>query len=147
MTGLILSCLLLVGQARLEVAGAVEQKLVLGEAELQAMPRHSLTVKVDGKDVKYEGVWLHELMQKAELKTRPVFGYVVARAEDNYRAVFSLAELDAAFTDLRVLVADRADGEKLPAGVGPLRLVVGHDKKAARWVKRLVRIEVEIVEN
>jgi len=36
--------------------------------------------------------------------------YVVAEAEDGYRVVFALAELDSGFLDSEVVVADTMDG-------------------------------------
>jgi DMSO/TMAO reductase YedYZ molybdopterin-dependent catalytic subunit len=70
---------------------------------------------------------------------------VVARAADDYEAVFFLAELTRDFSDRNVLVADARDGESLPATEGPLRLVVAGEKEAARWVRLLREIEVRRV--
>jgi DMSO/TMAO reductase YedYZ molybdopterin-dependent catalytic subunit len=68
--------------------------------------------------------------------------YLLAEASDGYRVVFSLAELDADFTDAQVLVADTLDGAPLGANVGPLRLVVPQDKRPARWVRMLKSLTV-----
>lgn len=51
--------------------------------------------------------------------------FLVAEAADNYRAVFALPELDHAFTDRVILLADKRDGRPL---VAPLRIVVPDDK-------------------
>ena len=61
--------------------------------------------------------------------------YVLVEAADNYRVVFSLAELDAGFLDSDVLVADTLDGAPLGPGEGPFKLVAPHDKRPARWVR------------
>jgi hypothetical protein len=61
--------------------------------------------------------------------------YVLVEAADNYRVVFSLAELDSGFLDSEVLLADTMDGAALAAGEGPFKLVAPHEKRPARWVK------------
>ena len=69
--------------------------------------------------------------------------YVVVDAADGYRVVFSLSELDTAYTDRVVLIADTRDGVALPAREGPFRLVVPGEKRAARWVRQVTAIDVE----
>ena len=56
--------------------------------------------------------------------------------------VYTLTEIDPAFTDSRILLADAADGSPLPATQGPFRLVVPNEKKGARSIRMLERIEV-----
>jgi DMSO/TMAO reductase YedYZ molybdopterin-dependent catalytic subunit len=63
-------------------------------------------------------------------------------AHDGYRVVFSLPELDPAFSDGRALLADRMDGQPLSAHDGPLRLVLPSEKREARWVRMVERIEM-----
>jgi hypothetical protein len=57
--------------------------------------------------------------------------YVIAEAEDGYRVVFSLAELDSGILESEVLVADTMDGAPLAGKLGPLRLVAPHEKRPA----------------
>jgi len=54
----------------------------------------------------------------------------------------TLAELDPAFSSNDVIVADTADGEALLDNRGPFRLVVPHDKRAARAVCAVQRLDV-----
>ena len=68
--------------------------------------------------------------------------YVVAEASDGYRATFALAELDSAFTDRVILLADRRDGKVLSAREGPLQMIVPGEKKHARWVRQVIRLKV-----
>jgi DMSO/TMAO reductase YedYZ molybdopterin-dependent catalytic subunit len=68
--------------------------------------------------------------------------YLLAQAADDYRAVFALAELAPGFTDAVVLLADRRDGRPLGPDEGPLRLVVPHDKRQARWVRQVKSLTV-----
>ena len=46
--------------------------------------------------------------------------YVVAEAEDGYRVVFSLAELDSGILDSDIIVADTMNGEPLSPEARPL---------------------------
>ena len=68
--------------------------------------------------------------------------YVMAEGHDGYRVVFSLAELDSAFLDSELLVADTKDGAPLGANQGPFKLVAPHDKRPARWIRMLESITV-----
>jgi len=133
----------------LMVKGAVKQELRLSAADLKAMARTKVTAKDhDGVAREYEGVALQTLLSKAgapqsgELRGKNMTLVVVAEASDGYRAVFSLAELDADFAGLQVIVADSEDGKLLDAEDGPLRLVVPGDKRQGRWVRMLKTISV-----
>lgn len=68
--------------------------------------------------------------------------YVLAEAEDGYKVVFALAELDPGCSDSEILVADTVDGAPIDAKRGPFRLIVPHDKQPARWVRMLKSITV-----
>lgn len=98
--------------------------------------------------MKHEGVWLHEVLKRAgvpsgtELRGKALAGYVLAEAQDGYQVVFSLAELDPVFTDNQVLLADTAGGKPLGGAQGPFRLVAPKDKRGARSVRMLARLEV-----
>jgi DMSO/TMAO reductase YedYZ molybdopterin-dependent catalytic subunit len=103
--------------ARLKVSGAVSTPLTLTVADLQAMPRKTLTVlnPHEKKTEKYEGVALEEILRKAgvpqgdALRGLSMAAYVLAEAADGYRVVFSLAELDSGIVDSEVIVADTMD--------------------------------------
>jgi hypothetical protein len=60
----------------------------------------------------------------------------------NYKVVFSIAELDGGLTDQAILVADRRDGKPLGATVGPLQIVVPYEKRAGRWIRQVIRLEL-----
>ena len=68
-------------------------------------------------------------------------GYVLAEAKDGYQVLFSLAELDPAFIDNQILLADTLDGKPLGAE-NRFRLVVPKDKPGARSVRMLTKLEV-----
>ena len=136
--------------ALLSLKGEVKQELHLSASDLKAMPRAKVTAKDhDGKAREYDGVALQTLLAKAgvplgsELRGKNMTLLIVAEATDGYRAVFSLAELDADFVGAQVIVADLEDGKPLDAQHGPLRLVVPGDKRQGRWVRMLKSISVQ----
>jgi len=128
----------------LRVTGDVESPLSLTMADLAALPHQELLAEIHGRSVIYRGVQLSELLTLAgpPVGAHVVRTIVVARAADDYEAVFSLAELTPDFTDRVVLVADSRDGESLPANEGPVRLVIPDEREGARWVRLLREIEV-----
>ena len=77
-----------------------------------------------------------------ELRGKALAGYVLAKAADGYEVVFSLGELDQAFGNLSILVADKRDGKPLTGKQGPLRLVCPNDKAGARSVRMLESVEL-----
>jgi hypothetical protein len=64
-------------------------------------------------------VLLEEILNRAgvpqgeQLRGRAMATYVIAEAEDGYRVVFSLAELDSGTLESEVIVADTMDGAPL----------------------------------
>jgi DMSO/TMAO reductase YedYZ molybdopterin-dependent catalytic subunit len=138
--------------AELRVGGAVSTPLVLTDTDLKKMPRKTITVlnPHDKKTETYEGVPLEQILQKAgvphgeELRGKSMATYVIFEAEDGYRVVFSLAELDPGILDSDVLVADTLDGAPMPTKVGPFRLVAPHEKRPARWIRMLKSITVVV---
>jgi DMSO/TMAO reductase YedYZ molybdopterin-dependent catalytic subunit len=132
----------------LVVAGDVTQALTLKPSDLKSMPRTTVTVSEEGREVKYEGVLVGELLKRAgapvgrDLSGKAVASYVRASAKDGYQVVFSLAEVDPGFTSNDIIVADTIDGKPLFDYQGPLRIVAPHDKRGARSIRMLQRIEV-----
>lgn len=122
--------------------------MTLKPADLETLPRTSVKVDADGQTVTYEGVLVAELLKRAaaplgpQLRGDAVASYVVATATDGYRALFSLAELDPAFTGSQIMVADRVDGKPLFSYQGPFRIVAPQDRAGARSVRMLERIDV-----
>jgi DMSO/TMAO reductase YedYZ molybdopterin-dependent catalytic subunit len=129
--------------------GVAKPALQLTLADIAGMPRTTLQGKThDGKEHTFEGVAVPELLHRAGLpQGEDVRGPMLARyllvsAHDGYRAVFSLPEFDPAFTDNRALLADKMDGQPLSTHDGPLRLVMPSEKREARWVRMVERIEI-----
>jgi DMSO/TMAO reductase YedYZ molybdopterin-dependent catalytic subunit len=132
----------------LTIGGDVERSISFTLAELRSLPRTTVTVEDEGRTVRYEGVLIGELLERAgaplgaELRGDAVTTYVVASARDDYQAVFSLAELDPDYTNSRIIVADTVDGQALFDYQGPLRIVAPGDTRGSRSVRMLVRLEV-----
>jgi DMSO/TMAO reductase YedYZ molybdopterin-dependent catalytic subunit len=139
---------LLQNTATLVIGGDVTTTLTLTPTDIKGMPRTTVTIAEEGREVKYEGVLVGELLKRAgaplgrDLSGKAVATYVRASAKDGYQAVFSLAELDPSFTSNDIIVADMIDGKPLFDYQGPLRIVAPKDKRGARSVRMLERIEV-----
>ena len=136
------------GQPSVQVTGSVKQALSLTADDLAKMPRATVRTTNNGMETVYEGVWLHEVLKKAgvpqgsELRGKALSSYVIAEAQDGYQEVFSLGELDPAFIDNEILLADTANGKPLFGAQGRFRLVVPKDKPGARSVRLLTKLEV-----
>lgn len=136
--------------ARLEIKGSVSTPLSLTVEDLRKLPRKTLAVMNPHTQKKetYEGVLVEELLKRAgaaqgeQLRGRALASYVVAEAEDGYRVVFSLAELDSGIMDSEIIVADEMDGAPLGDKVGVFRIVAPHEKRPARWVRMLKSLTV-----
>ena len=130
------------------VTGDVAKPLTLGVADLKKMPRTTVTVERDGGKVVYEGVRVGELLARAGVPLgRDLMGpalatYVLATAVDSYEVLFSVGELDPSMTPYEVIVADTADGKPLGDTQGQFRIVIPLDKRGARSVRMLDRLEV-----
>ncbi len=135
--------------ALLRVSGDLESPLALSADDFAKLKRQTVKAKGhDGIESQYEGVPLVDILAKAgvpvgkDLRGAAMALYLVVEASDNYRAAFSLAELDPAFAERVILLADRRDGRPLSAREGPLQVIVPGEKKHARWVRQVIRIKV-----
>ena len=153
---LIVACATVAGFARgastplLEVSGNVRAPLMLGAADLAALPHTKVSVRDEhGTSAVYEGVPALEILRRAgaplgkELRGTNMTMCVVAGGSDGYQAAFALAEFDPGFTDQVILVADHRDGQPLNSREGPLRLIVPSDKRPARWVRTLTTLRLK----
>jgi DMSO/TMAO reductase YedYZ molybdopterin-dependent catalytic subunit len=131
------------------VEGLIERALSLSAEDLGRIPRQTVEAKDhDGKLARFEGVTLTEVLKAAgtplgeRLRGAQLSKCLLVEAADGYRAVFALPELDPAFTDAIVRLADRQDGQPIAVSEGPLRLVVAHEKRHARWVWQVKALKV-----
>ncbi len=123
--------------------------VVLAPDSLRDLPRRTVTVTDEhGTSATYAGADVEAVLARAgatagsAMRGPALAQYVVVRGADGYRAVFALAELDPGFTDRVVLLADRRDGQPLPARLGPYQVVVPGEKRNARWVRNVVEIDI-----
>jgi DMSO/TMAO reductase YedYZ molybdopterin-dependent catalytic subunit len=133
----------------LSVGGEVPRPLKLTAPELTRLPRQTVRAKDrDGKEAAFEGVPLVAVLKEAgvkfgqDLRGPALATYLVVEAADGYRAVFALPELDPAFSDRVILLADRRDGKPLGGTEGALRVIVPGEKRHARWVRQVVALKV-----
>jgi len=127
-------------------------KIVLSPATLAGLPRREASVTdMHGGPATYSGVELGAVLARAgvpqgeALRGRDLAAYAVVIASDGYRVVFALPELDPAFTDRLVLLADQRNGQALPASLAPFRIVIPAEKRQARWIRNAVEIDVDLV--
>lgn len=128
----------------LSVTGEVEKPLKLSAPELSKLQRHTVRAKGhDGKEAEFEGVLLVEVLKLAgvkfgeDLRGKNLALYLLAEAPDGYKAVYALAEMDPAYNDRLILLADKRDGKPLDGNEGPLRIVVPGEKRQSRWVRQV----------
>lgn len=125
-----------------------EPPVTISQADLDKLPQQTVKVTEHGAEATYEGVLVHDLLSRPgvplgkELRGKALSCYVLATGKDGYAVVFSLTEFDPAFQDSNILLADKRDGKPLDEKEGPLRIVVPHDKKPARSVRMLERLDV-----
>jgi len=141
------------GPVLLTVGGEVTTPLKLTAADLAKLPRRSLRAKThDGKEATFEGIELGDILKLAgvkfgeQLRGKDLALLLVVGASDGYHAVFALPELDHAFTDRVIILADRRDGQPLAEKEGPLRIVVPDEKREARWVRQVVTFTIRRAE-
>ena len=133
-------------QPSLEVVNLDARKTMVAFDDL---PRRSIdTADTAGIKTTHAGVALRDVLAKAgvpmgeALRGKALARVVIATAADGYQVAFAIAELDPGFTDKVVLIVDTRNGKPLLADAGPLQIVVSQDKRAARWVRQLTRLEV-----
>ena len=135
--------------AAVEVGGDVEKSFKITGATFAEFKQVSVKVKtMDGREHEYVGIKLYDLLTKAQavpnnqLRGKSLSKYILISAADGYQVVIALPEIDPAFTDNAIILANKMDGEDLPANFGPYRLIVPSDKKPARSVMRVTRIDI-----
>ena len=132
------------GEVVFRLGGDIERPQQWTLDDLAALPRREVRARDrDGSEATFTGVALVDLLRLAgvplgtELRGGNMALYLLVDAADDYRVVFALPELDPAFTERVVLLADHRDGQPLAAAEGPLRLVVPDEKRHARWVRQV----------
>lgn len=137
------------GQPFVKVTGEVTKVLQLTTADLTAMKRVTIYLKDrDGNSHAYTGVEVQDILNLAgvttgnQLRGENLAKYMLVKRADGYEVLFSLAELDTAFTDRRIILADNLEGKALPTRKGPFRLVVPGEKRPARSCFQVVEFVI-----
>jgi hypothetical protein len=128
---------------------------VLAAADLAALTHQDVTAFDfhEKKDHVYSGIPVRDLLARAgvdlgeKLRGKALRQIVIVHCSDHYDIVFALAEFDDAFNNRTILLVDRQDGQPLPDGQGPVRIVVPGDKRPARWARMVASLEVVPVED
>jgi hypothetical protein len=120
---------------------------------LEAAGAVTVTVADDsGQSSNYTGVPIAQLLESVgvslgkSVRGERLAEFVMVRAEDGYRVLFSLAETDPMFRERALLLCYRKNGGPLPDKEGPLRVVIADEKRHARWVRQVTAIELGRVE-
>jgi DMSO/TMAO reductase YedYZ molybdopterin-dependent catalytic subunit len=151
------------------VAGMIERKrLTVTAGDIAKLPKKTLRVKDDkGVLTTFEGVALQDVLDLAgvlfgsKLQGARLVAFVLVEGApppveatfprgpgEDYRALFSLPELDASFTDDQpVILAITQNGKPLSSADGPYRVIVPGDKRQSRWVKDVKMVWVLHADN
>jgi hypothetical protein len=137
----------------LVIVGVAGERGVFTAASFKDYPHQTVTIfdHHTNANETYSGVLLMDLLAHlgvphgADLKSKVLADYIVAIGSDGYKSVVALGEIDPEFHPGTVLVADTMDGKPLDKA-GPFRLIVTEDKRPARSVRNLVRIELKTAE-
>lgn len=130
------------------IKGNVSHQLNMSISDLQAMPSTTITARLTSSGspqengvFTYTGVTISSLLEKAGVAENATSAYVLAT--DSYGAVLTMKEIKE---NPKIILAYMQDGEMIKSqadgGWGPLRLVMGTDPYANRWVKWVVSITV-----
>ena len=135
--------------AAITVDGEVTHPLKLTAADFAKMKQVTVAAKDrDGKTHHYSGVAVSEILQEAgvtmgpQLRGENMSKYLLVKSGDGYEVLFSLPELDTAFSSRVIILANQVDGAPLPGGKGPFRIVVPGEKKPARWIWEVTSMTV-----
>lgn len=131
------------------VEGEVLKPLKLTWKDLAGMKQTEVkTIDRNDQEHTFQGVRLVDILDSAgvtlgkELRGENLVKYLLIQAADGYEVIFSLPEVDPEFTDQTILLAYLVDGNPLPKGEGPFRIVAPNDKRPARWIRELSTIKV-----
>jgi hypothetical protein len=136
-------------EAELLLQGTTGEPVRLNASGFKKLPRVEVeAVDHGGTKARYSGVPLRALLDRIgvpqgdKIRGRWIGAFVAVDALDDYRAVFALAELDPAFNDRTVILADERNGQPLDKKHGPFQIIAPGEKRQARWVRMVKEIRV-----
>lgn len=132
------------------IKGEVKSELILTPADVDKLPKTSISQK-DRADQEhtYSGVELGLVLKNAgvtlaeELKGENLTKYLLVEASDGYQIIFSLAEIDPAFTSRKIILANRKDDKLLAADEGPFRIIIEGEKRKPRNARQVISLTVK----
>ena len=134
--------------ANLQVIGLTGQRVTLTQADVASRLHKTVTVMLEGKATRFDGVPLSDLLQLVgapqgkDLRGRGLCDVVLVSASDGYKVLLALAETDPLFRRDAVILADQADGAPLKETSGAFRLVVEGDQRGARMARMVTDVRV-----
>lgn len=134
-------------EGSIQIKGAVGNTVSFTYSELQAFPPFTVQVTLvssshsaDNGDFSYTGVQLKTLLEQAQVSANASSVYI--QAADGYGATISMEDAQ----NEKTILAYQKDGEALTplssGGEGPVRLIMGADQYAQRWIRGVSVIEV-----
>jgi hypothetical protein len=130
------------------VTGDIAEDLVILTSDLHAHAREPIDVEYVTRHVhevhQVQGVPLHHLLTRVSLlvddrrKKDQLSFVILARSEDDYQVVLSWAEIAPELGACSALLATRYNGRILTRPT----LVVPHDGRANRYVRRVSRLQI-----
>jgi hypothetical protein len=126
------------GAQSVAIVGLTGPPVTLTADDLRAIPHRTVRATIHGLSGVYGGVPLTLLLARVNaprgetLRGPAISDILLVKACDGYRIALTLADVDPAFRDQAVILADSVDGHPLAAPEGPFRLIVEGDKRAAR---------------
>lgn len=131
----------------LQLEGAVDNPTTLTLSQLQGCSATSLQVTLssssrpaDNGVFTYTGVPLKDLLDETQVWSNATSVYV--QASDGYGTTLPLADA----MNSNTIIAYQRDGVPLSAlkddGEGPLRLIIGSDQYAQRWIRGVTALTV-----
>lgn len=131
------------------VSGEVPKRVTLQESDLQKMNQVTVhRLDKEGQENSFTGTPLTEILSHckvttgSELRGENLSKYVLIKCADGYEVLFSLAELDEEFTNQVIILARLKNGEPLPQGEGPFRVILPNDKIPARCAFQVTELVV-----
>ena len=127
-----------------------DRTITLTAVEFAALP-HIARAELDahsGKTRQFSGVAVRDLLARVDaplgqkLRGAALQLAVVAYARDGYNVVYTLADFDEAFSTWTIILADSENGQPLPDTAAPFQLVAPGDKRPARWIRMVTKIEI-----
>lgn len=135
-------------EATLELTGLSGQHRVVSAADLAKLPHVDADVAAHNVKGKYRGVLLGDVLRLVDrpagdaLRGKALSTAIAVEASDGYRVVFAITEVDSAYSNKVVFLADARNGASLDSTEGPFRIIVPDEKRPARWAKKVTRIRL-----